>query len=81
MAVATIAFVGLAGSTMASPAGSEGEINWQEARQFWAFQKPVRHDLPGTTKREWARERLDHFILARMEAASLSPAPAADRRT
>ncbi|MFT6619674.1 MAG: DUF1549 and DUF1553 domain-containing protein [Verrucomicrobiia bacterium] len=66
---------------MASPAGSEGEINWPEARQFWAFQKPVRHDPPPATRIEWARERLDHFILARMEAANLSPAPAADRRT
>jgi hypothetical protein len=76
-----VTLLALAGSTTASPAGSESEINWQEARQFWAFQAPARHNLPRTHNPEWAREPIDHFVLARMETANLSPAPTADRRT
>src|SRR5580658_262482 len=52
-----------------------------EQRAFWSFQ-PVR-DVPPPAVRNaaWAKEPIDHFILAGLEAHSLTPAPAADKRT
>jgi hypothetical protein len=52
-----------------------------EQRQFWAFQ-PVRGANPPAVKDEsWPRDAIDRFILARLEAEGLKPAPEADRRT
>ncbi len=47
----------------------------------WAFQ-PVRRVSPPVVKdREWARTRLDAFVLARLEAAGITPSARADKRT
>ncbi len=56
------------------------EIDWSEAREFWSFQPPTQSDLP-KTKLDWGRGRIDRFVLAKLEAAGLSPNPAADDRT
>ncbi|MCY2966412.1 MAG: DUF1553 domain-containing protein, partial [Planctomycetota bacterium] len=61
-------------------ATTETEIT-EADRNFWAFQ-PVRPvALPAVKNELWALEDLDRFILAKLEAAALSPAPAADKRT
>jgi hypothetical protein len=51
------------------------------ARRHWAF-RPVR-DVPPPPVRDiaWPEDPLDRFVLARLEAAGLSPSPLADRRT
>ena len=49
--------------------------------EHWAFTAPVRRDPPPVQKQDWARNPIDRFILAKLEAANLSPAPEADRRT
>jgi cytochrome c553 len=52
-----------------------------EQKAFWAFQ-PVKAVTPPVVVDEgWARTPLDHFILARLEAAGLTPAAPADKRT
>jgi cytochrome c553 len=52
-----------------------------EQKAFWAFQ-PVRDLTPPPVRdTAWPTSPLDHFILARLEAKGLSPAPRADRRT
>jgi cytochrome c553 len=52
-----------------------------EQKAFWAFQ-PVRPPrLPAVRNKEWPRSPVDHFILARLEAQGLKPAPPANRRT
>ncbi|MFN3324190.1 MAG: DUF1553 domain-containing protein [Bryobacteraceae bacterium] len=51
---------------------------WSE---HWAFGPPVRPPLPDVRRSEWVRNPIDRFILARLEAAGLQPAPEADRRT
>ena len=51
---------------------------WQE---HWAFQAPVKPAPPAVTNSAWAQTPIDRFILARLEAQGLTPAPAADRRT
>jgi hypothetical protein len=53
----------------------------KEQRSFWAFQ-PVSDPVPPATRNaKWAQSAIDRFILAKLEAKNLKPAPAADRRT
>jgi hypothetical protein len=47
----------------------------------WAFQKPQRPTLPPVQRVEWIRNEIDRFVLARIEAAGLSPSPETDRAT
>jgi hypothetical protein len=49
-----------------------------EYQPHWSLITPVRPDLPDVGKADWARNALDQFILARLEAAGLTPAPPAD---
>lgn len=50
-------------------------------RAHWAF-RPLSHpEVPRAVDGQWPRSALDHFVLARLENAKLSPAPDADRRT
>ncbi len=50
---------------------------WQEQ---WAFTAPVRRPLPAVQNIRWPRNPIDRFVLARLEAAGLQPAPEANRR-
>jgi hypothetical protein len=47
----------------------------------WAFTKPGRPTLPQVEEKSWPRNAIDHFILAKLEAAGLKPSPEADRHT
>ena len=48
---------------------------------LWSL-KPIRRpEAPAVQTPEWARNPIDRFILARLEAAGLRPSPEADRRT
>jgi cytochrome c553 len=47
----------------------------------WSFVPPQRAPLPPVKNAAWVRNPIDAFVLARLEAAGLSPAPEADRRT
>ncbi|HEV3263209.1 MAG TPA: DUF1549 domain-containing protein, partial [Gemmataceae bacterium] len=49
------------------------------AHKPWAFQAPVRAPVPAVKDQDWVRNPIDSFILAKLEAASLRPAPEADR--
>jgi cytochrome c553 len=52
-----------------------------EQKAFWAFQPVVEPPPPSVQDEGWIRSPIDRFILAGLEAKSLRPAPAADRRT
>jgi cytochrome c553 len=56
---------------------AEGAV-WEP---HWSFIKPARPPLPAVRNERWPRNPVDRFILARLEAEGLSPAPEADRRT
>lgn len=43
----------------------------------WAFVKPSEPALPNISKTGWPRVKLDHFVLATLEKAGLSPSPPA----
>ncbi len=47
----------------------------------WAFQPLKPQSIPAVTNSNWARNAIDKFILARLEANQLAPAPEADRAT
>ena len=48
--------------------------------QHWAFVPPKKMPPPAIKVASWPRNDIDRFILARMEAEGLQPAPEADRR-
>ncbi|HJZ93799.1 MAG TPA: DUF1549 and DUF1553 domain-containing protein [Gemmataceae bacterium] len=50
-------------------------------RAHWAFQLPTRPSAPTVKQESWIQTPVDRFILSKLEAAGLSPAPPADRRT
>jgi len=50
-------------------------------RAYWAYRPVQRPDIPAVKQKEWVRNPLDAFILAKIEAKGLAPAPAADRHT
>ena len=50
-------------------------------KEHWAFQAPVKPQLPAVHDATWARNPIDRFILAKLEEKGMTPAPAADRRT
>jgi hypothetical protein len=49
--------------------------------KHWAFVPPTRPEPPAVQNPGWCRSPIDRFILARLEAAGLSPAKEAGRRT
>ncbi|HEX2860544.1 MAG TPA: DUF1549 domain-containing protein, partial [Lacunisphaera sp.] len=50
-------------------------------RKHWAFQPVQQPAVPAVKNTAWARSPVDHFVLARLEAAGLAPNPVADKRT
>jgi hypothetical protein len=50
-------------------------------QKHWAFVPPRQPTPPKVMHKEWVRNAIDAFILARLEAAKLSPSPPADRTT
>jgi hypothetical protein len=48
-------------------------------RAFWSFTAPKSIDPPPAKNSAWARGRVDRFVLARLEAKGLRPAPEASR--
>ena len=64
------------------PAGADVlDPRTEQARKHWAFQplRPV--PIPIVRNAEWVRSPIDHFVLAALEAANLSPASPAPPRT
>jgi len=52
-----------------------------EWRGHWSFSKPQRAPLPATRNKQWPRNSIDHFILARLERENLRPSVEADKPT
>ncbi|SVC77886.1 uncharacterized protein METZ01_LOCUS330740, partial [marine metagenome] len=49
--------------------------------RHWAFQPITKPNLPEVKNKEWIRNPIDQFILARLEAKGLSPSPIASEHT
>ena len=55
----------------------EQGAQWQE---HWAFIPPQPQEPPPVKNTDWIRNPIDAFVLSKLEARGLEPAPAADRR-
>jgi hypothetical protein len=49
--------------------------------QHWSFVKPARPAIPTVKNQAWVKNPIDAFILEKLEALKLTPAPEADRRS
>ncbi len=61
--------------------GASPPVTIEAGRQFWAFQKPISHQLPVTKNSTWAKRELDHFVLAKLDASGLVPSADAEPAT
>src|SRR5207247_525794 len=52
-----------------------------EYQPHWSLIKPIAAALPDVRQKDWPRNGIDHFILARLEEEGLHPSPEADRAT
>ena len=52
-----------------------------QRKQFWSFQPPKDHAPPEVKRKDWARNDIDRFILAKLEQKGLTPSAPADSRT
>jgi len=50
-------------------------------QKHWSFEAPVRPELPTVKRSNWARNDIDSFILATLEAKQLEPTPEATKET
>ncbi len=50
-------------------------------RDHWAFRPPIRPAVPVVKNKQWPRDPIDNFVLARLEQEKLSPSPEADKMT
>lgn len=55
------------------------DFNLEARKQYWSFQPIRTHPLPPITRTDWPRAPLDHWILAGLENAGLTPAPQAEK--
>lgn len=62
-------------------AATDGKTYGGVGRQHWAFQPLTTPAVPTVADPAWAASPVDAFIYARLQAAGLSPNPAADKRT
>jgi hypothetical protein len=51
------------------------------ALQHWSFQPVANPPLPGVHNGAWPKQTLDHFVLHKLEAATLKPSVPAEKRT
>ncbi len=69
------------------PTAKEAAVDYKEPqitpedRQWWAFQKPVRHSPPRVADARWRANPIDAFTKRSLDQQGLVPAPRADRQT
>jgi hypothetical protein len=64
-----------------SPKAAAGRINFVEARKLWSLRPVEDPAVPSVNRKNWVRSPVDAFILSKLEAAGLEPAPPADKET
>ncbi|MDG1808638.1 MAG: DUF1553 domain-containing protein [Pirellulaceae bacterium] len=52
-----------------------------EWQGHWAFQQPQRPPLPNVKNQSWARNPIDQFVMAKLEARGSGPSPTATKTT
>ena len=54
-------------------------IDWEKGKKHWAFQPIKKSEVPQVQNTQWVRDELDRFILAKIEAAGITPVEDVDR--
>lgn len=80
MRLSTPSFLCLALLLIAVAAGAVAKKDEGPKPVPWSFAPLKRTPLPKVKDTAWPRTRIDYYILAKMEAAGLKPAPQADAR-
>jgi hypothetical protein len=62
-------------------APARGKKITDEDRKWWSFQPVGPVSVPTTKDGGWGRNEVDRFVFAKLQQASLQPAPEADKRT
>ncbi|MCH2060202.1 MAG: PSD1 and planctomycete cytochrome C domain-containing protein [Verrucomicrobiales bacterium] len=57
------------------------DIDIDAGKQFWSFNKPASQQPPAVKDRQWPVSDVDRFVLAKLEASGLDPAPDAQPGT
>jgi hypothetical protein len=52
-----------------------------QQRRWWAFQKVVKPAVPTLNAKDWVKNDVDAFVLAKLEEKNLKPSPPADKLT
>ena len=60
---------------------TEYEIDWETARDHWAYKPPVQPAIPNVQDQDWPHNTIDNFTLAEMETQGLTPVADANRET
>ena len=79
--VAALEYWVKSGAPWSAALETAGEKLAETHRRHWAFQPVSNPRVPDVKQPEWERTTVDRFILAKLDAAELSPSPQADRRT
>src|SRR4051812_26495265 len=69
----------VAASLIAPPVARSAPPKPADSKGFWSFQPVKRPDVPQVKRKEWVRNPVDAFILAKLEAKGLAPAPQAEK--
>jgi len=59
----------------------KSQIDIEEGKKFWSFQKPQEVELPVVENENWVKTDIDRFVLAKLEQEKMNPAPSADPTT
>jgi cytochrome c553 len=66
---------------MGAPWPSKSAVSTPTKAPLWSLQPVIKPKPPVTQKPGWVLNPIDAFVLAKLEAKKLAPAPTADRRT
>ncbi|QDT41620.1 Planctomycete cytochrome C [Gimesia alba] len=59
---------------------SEGPLFTEQEKAFWAFQPPQKPSLPSVKQSGWVQNRIDNFVLSRLEQKGYAPALPAEKQ-
>jgi hypothetical protein len=63
----------------ADPADYDDPVITPDEKAHWSFKPPMRPAVPSVKTAAWVKNPIDAFVLAKLEAAGLSPSPEADK--
>jgi Protein of unknown function (DUF1553)/Protein of unknown function (DUF1549)/Planctomycete cytochrome C len=59
----------------------KSEIDYEQGKKFWSFQRPMQHELPKHDMQEWCQTDVDYFIANALFEHDLRPSPPASSST